>query len=318
MKSNLSSKPNRGFTLMELMVAMAITTIIVTILVSVTSMALDTWNRSRAEVRAARQAKAMVDALGRDLESLVVRRGNTNEWLSATYGPDEIQDSERGPTSLKSTNSAELVLFSAATDRYNGEIGVNNQDKGGDISCVGYTLKWKDPVSSENRSKTFVLNRYLVNPDITFNSLLGKDNLASAFSAYETELDEKDKFVCENVYQFTMTFHVEVTRSSSGNAAPEVITVPISLGNSSGSNQSKQFIIAGDGIQQSAGGSIGASADEIKAGRVKSVEISLTVLSDAGVDQLRAGRNLDTAERKAEFITKHGFHFSKVIQLPGT
>ena len=318
MKSSVSHSRKPGFTLMELMVAMAITTIIVTILVSITSMALDTWNRSRAEVRAARQAKAMVDALGRDLESLVVRRGNTNQWLSAIYGPDEIQDSERGPSGLKSTNSAELVLFSAATDRYNGEIGVTNTDKGGDISCIGYTLKWKDPVSTENRSKTFVLNRYLVNPDVTFNNLLGKNNLSTAFSAYETELDEKDKFVCENVYQFSMTFHVEVTRSSSGSASPEILTVPITLGNGTGSNQSKTFIIAGDGIEQSAGGSVGASADEIKAGRVKSVEISLTVLSDAGIDQLRAGRNLDTTERKAEFITKHGFHFSKVVQLPGT
>ena len=44
----------RGFTLMELMVAMAITTIIVTVLVSITSIALDTWNRSRTELRASR------------------------------------------------------------------------------------------------------------------------------------------------------------------------------------------------------------------------------------------------------------------------
>jgi len=38
-----------GFTLMELIVAMAITTIIVSVLVSVTSIAMDTWNRSRSE-----------------------------------------------------------------------------------------------------------------------------------------------------------------------------------------------------------------------------------------------------------------------------
>lgn len=318
MKFPLQAKPNRGFTLIDLMVAMAITTIIVTILVSVTSMALDTWNRSRAEVRAARQAKAMIDTMGRDLESLVVRKGNTSQWLSAIYGPDQIQDSERGPNGLKSTNSAELILLSAATDRYNGEIGVANQDRGGDISCIGYTLRWKDPISTTNRSQTFVLNRFLVNPDVTFNALLGSNNLTTAFATHLAELNEKDKFVCENVYQFTMTFHVEVTRTTSGNAGQQVLVVPISLGGAAGSSQSNRFVIAGNGIEQNATGNVGATADEIRAGRVKSVEISLTVLSDAGIDQLRSGRNLDTPERKADFITKNGFHFSKVVQLPGT
>ena len=81
-QGNLRGK-NSGFTLMELMVAMAITTIIVTVLVSITSIALETWNRSRAELRASRQAKSMIDTLARDFESLVTRRGNNNEWLSA-------------------------------------------------------------------------------------------------------------------------------------------------------------------------------------------------------------------------------------------
>jgi uncharacterized protein (TIGR02599 family) len=79
-----TSATRRGFTLMELMVAMAITTIIVTVLVSITSIALDTWNRSRSELRASRQAKGMIDSMARDFEALVTRRGNTNEWLSAT------------------------------------------------------------------------------------------------------------------------------------------------------------------------------------------------------------------------------------------
>ena len=68
---------------MELMVAMDITTIIVTVLVSITSIAMDTWNRSRSELRASRQAKAMVDGMVRDFEALIVRRGNAYEWVSA-------------------------------------------------------------------------------------------------------------------------------------------------------------------------------------------------------------------------------------------
>ena len=75
MKTPRNHPFKRGFTLMELMVAMAITTIIVTVLVSITFIAMDTWNRSRAELRAARQAKAMVDIMVRDFEAMVTRRG---------------------------------------------------------------------------------------------------------------------------------------------------------------------------------------------------------------------------------------------------
>ncbi|MDP4722403.1 MAG: type II secretion system GspH family protein, partial [Akkermansiaceae bacterium] len=78
-----SPKARRGFTLIELLVAMAITTLIVTVLVSITSLALDTWNRSRSEIRASRQAKAMVDSMASDFESMVSRRGNNFEWLFA-------------------------------------------------------------------------------------------------------------------------------------------------------------------------------------------------------------------------------------------
>ena len=87
---------------MELMVAMAITAIIVTVLVSVTSIALDTWNRSRAELRASRQAKSFLDTMAKDFESLVVRRGNTSEWLSAVAG-----DGSTGGT-VMSTNASEV------------------------------------------------------------------------------------------------------------------------------------------------------------------------------------------------------------------
>ena len=87
-----ASFPNRkGFTLMELMVAMAITVIIVTVLVSITSIAIETWNRSRSELRAARQAKSMVDTLARDFEAMVTRPGGKDpvsgksfEWLVGT------------------------------------------------------------------------------------------------------------------------------------------------------------------------------------------------------------------------------------------
>jgi prepilin-type N-terminal cleavage/methylation domain-containing protein len=304
MKTQRTSSSKRGFTLMELMVAMAITTIIVTVLVSITSIAIDTWNRSRAELRAARQAKAMVDTMARDFESLVTRRGNENEWLSAESPASAVGQK------LESTNSAELIFFSGSTERYNGEIGSAN-DAGGDVSCIGYKLLYDDPIKKGGEFQTFILKRTLVNPDKTFKDLLGQKDLKTAFGTYANELDNIENFVCENVFQFTVTFLVEVTQGT-GNTA-KVLTVPVTIGQGSSGQVTKSLKIKGTGIDTSATPN-GVTNDELKSGRIKAMEVSLTVISDAGIEQLR--KRPFSGTQQAEFMAKNSYQYTKLVQLP--
>lgn len=300
----------RGFTLMELMVAMAITTIIVTVLISVTSIAMDTWNRSRSELRASRQAKEMIDTMARDFEGLVIRRNNPHEWLTANHTsstPIGVQ--------LQSTNASKLIFFTAATDRYNGEIG-EAADLGGEVSCVAYKLDYKDPIGPTGSAfKTFVLNRLLVNPNSTLNDLLGKSDLETAFSTHDSKLSDQENFLCENVFQFSVTFHVQVTKSDGTS-----VTVPIALGSASGARTTKSFKVNGTEIVCDAtGGASGgttATAAEIKAGRVTAVELSLTILTDFAIDQLKSRSFNDT--QKADFLAKHSYQYIKLVQVPGT
>ena len=297
----------RGFTLLELMVAMVITTIIVTVLVSVTSIAIDTWNRSRAELRAARQAKTMVDSMARDFEAMVTRRGNKYEWLSAVC-------SEKLPgVKLASTNAVELIFFSGATDRYDGEIGINNkQDMGGDVSCVAYRLDYKDPIDKNgNIFQTFVLNRLLVNPDNTFKDLLGKPDLTAAFGIYSDRLDEVRNFLCENVFQFTITFHVEVTHVTG--TTSQVVNVPVTIGQTSTDQVTRSLKIKGTGIEAQVTGST-VTEDELKAGRISAMAVSLTVLSDFAVDELR--KRPFTDDQKSDFLAKKAYQYSKLVQIP--
>ena len=298
----------RGFTLMELMVAMAITTIIVTVLVSITSIALDTWNRSRSELRASRQAKSMLDTMARDFEALVTRRGNTNEWLSA------ITESQKIGDKLESTNASKLIFFSAPTDRYNGEIG-KSADLGGDVSCVAYGLEYKDPIGSAGAGfETFVLNRLLVNPDETFNKLLGKTDLTAELPKCTVKLDDPTNFVCENIYQFTITFHVQVSQASTG-ASPvtTIVNVPVKLGKTNANQTTNSFKIKGTGIESGyAGGTV--TNDELKGGRITAMEVSATVISDFGVDQLK--RRTFSGSQQAEFLAKNSYQYTKLVQLP--
>ncbi|MEP2775432.1 MAG: prepilin-type N-terminal cleavage/methylation domain-containing protein [Luteolibacter sp.] len=322
---NPSPRVRRGFTIIELLVAMAITTLIVTVLVSVTSLSLETWNRSRSEIRASRQGKAMVDSMANDFEAMVSRRGNSFDWLFArTAVPTS------GPNGNNSPNAAEIAFLSAATDRYNGAIG-ETDDKGGDVSGVAYKLTYQDTIvaGGDDSLNTFALYRKIINPDETFKKMLGTaydsgtpSSDALLVAAVQAESDDditgdaietRANYICENIYQFTLIFHVAVTKTD---GTPG--TAQVSLGG--GTNSTDIFKVHGSGIYVDAGvagptGS-GISNEQIKAGRLAAVEVSVTVLSDFAIEQMR--KRTFTSAAKSEFIAKNSYQYSKLIPVPGT
>jgi prepilin-type N-terminal cleavage/methylation domain-containing protein len=319
MKTHFLTSARRGFTLMELMVAMAITTIIISILVGITSLSMDSWTRSRAEIRAARQAKAMIELMGEDFQSMISRKGNQFEWLYANLEPDLPGDK------TKSSNASDLIFFTAATDRY-----ATTNDNGGDISCVSYKLAYQDPVMANGGGgdyETFAVYRLLVEPDETFQSLLGQADLKDAFGS--RNVAEKENFVCENVYQFTISFGVEVQPAANGTVIPPKVVVPVTItqgptgggGGSGGSPinpvESVRLVLNKLEIMNVGGAEysgFGFTAEEIAAGRIVSVDISVTVLSDNAVNQLRV-RNFANDDARAEYIATNSFHYSKRVPI---
>ena len=324
MKIPRKTGQSRGFTLIELMVAMAVTTMIVTVLVSITAISLDTWTRSRSEVRAARQAKSMADTMARDLEALVVRRGTNIEWLTAIA--EDVDSSGSKSPAIDSSNAAELIFYTAPTDRYDGQLTEKTsgqvkprQGAIGDISCVGYKLEYRDPMSGTSGTEmpTFVLYRNLVNPDKTYAELLSKSkgstvSLQSAFdTAFGSNADKSDNFVCENVFQYTITFNVMVNRGTGSTSAP--IMVPVTLSSKGGS--ASEFKLSGASIVTNSTGIMGITSDELKSGSLTSVEVSLTVLTDFGVEQMR-NRKFNGPAAQAEFLAKNSYQYSKSVQVP--
>ncbi len=305
------AKPSRsgGFTLIELMVAMGITAIIITVLVSITGVATDTWTRSRAEIRASRQAKAALDTMARDFESLVARRGNDFEWLFAELESGNLPQVAKGGSA---NDAIALTFLTAATDRYLGQVGEDYPENAGDVSCVSYRLRYQDPIEggSNDRTSTFVLYRLLVDPDDTFQDLLGQEDLDGAFTSYASQVDEQENFICENVHQFTLAFHVEVTRpAAGGGGGSQIETKRIVMGSGTSNGE---FRLTGRGIDTSLTAQ-GITADELKAGRLKAVEVSMSVLSDAGVARMNASSD-GLSERD---YSRNVFHYSRLIELPG-
>lgn len=302
MTISLIPRPRKGFTLAELMVAMGITVLLLTLLVSVTGVALDAWRISRNKVRAARQAKAALEQISRDFESMVARTGNNFEWFYAESDPNQP-----GPSNNKSPNAARIFMFTAATDRYDGDIG-GRDDAGGDVSAVGYQLFYKDPISNQRETgyDVFALYRKLVNPDDTYDDLLAQEDLEAEFD--DSDIDEPANFVCENIFEMSIVFTVEYTENASGNE--RVIKIErIPIVSTTGSTAKEEFRFTGNGIIVD-----GSDREPYARGRITSVDCSITVLTDNGIATLRRANFAGTALE--EFLEKNSYRYSKTILLP--
>ena len=144
--------------------------------------------------------------MSRDFEAMVVRTGTNFEWLYT-----ETDRDEPGPNDNESPNAARILMFSAATDRYDGDVEGRN-DKGGDVTGLSYKLLYKDPITDayDDRFSVFALYRKLVNPDETFEFLLEHDPVApkdldTKFRRYDAELGDSNNFVCENIFEVSVT-----------------------------------------------------------------------------------------------------------------
>ena len=304
-------KPNgrrSGFTLVELLVAMTITIILLGVLVYMTGISMDTYRDSQNEVRASRQAKEAINTIAQDFESMVSRRdGNPFEWLYA----GEETTGNLGPSGKEVPNTSRLIFFTGATDRYNGDIG-GTEDNGGDVSAVSYRLVFRDQISDtdDDEHAVFSLYRHLVNPDDAFN-LLAADDLEDAYTSAFSDTDDlnADNFLVENIYEFSVTFIIQVTVDSGGVPITHTVRAPMSP------NALTELRITGTTIESTGDldfptGS-GLTKEQVESGSIVGVDISITVLSEQGVTLAKR-----SAISREDLVKKHGYHFSKRITTP--
>jgi len=306
--SLIPRRPARGFTLAELMVAMAITVILLTLLVSVTGVALDGWRVSRNKVRSSRQAKAALEQMSRDFEAMILRTGTNFEWLYT-----ETDQDPPGPRDNESTNAARILMFSAATDRYEGDVE-GKKDHGGDVTGINYKLLYKDPITNgdEDEFNVFVLYRKLVNPDETFEHLLEHDpvdpkDLDAKFARYEAGIGDPSNYVCENIFEISVVFTIEYSELENNRLITRIERVPI-IG-TGGDQAAETFSFTGNGIEVD-----GDQNAEFNRGRITAVDFSITVLTDNGIATMRKAQFQGSALDK--FLAKNSYRYSKTVLLP--
>lgn len=313
-----------GFTLIELIVAMAITAILVLIIGQLTRQGVELWKAVSQDVTTSSHSRSALQVIAHDFEAFQMRSNNKYQWLfaKADKSPDNA------PKSLKIPRSVQCVFFTCAPDRNPAvssssslrgnyrEARSHNQETQGDVNTVAYRLMYRDQIlnlpASNDRGDTgsyplFSLYRQVLAPRETFEKLLGKDNLESAYAGYEN--NEKENFLCENIVEMNIIFNIQYTDNDAdarkGRASYKSVSVPVVASYSKGSS----IAVYGDRIE--------IDGTAYNNARIVSANLSITVLTEEGmalVNQVRLGRR--KAPKATDFFAKYTRSFSRMVALP--
>ena len=317
----------RGFTLIELMTAMAITGMLVVVIMQLTNQSIDLWKAVSEDVSTSSRSRAALQTISRDFESFQMRGyDNKYQWLFAKA--DERMDNV--PKGLDIPRSVQCVFFACAPDRNPSvsssvslrknyrDARAHNRETQGDVNAIGYRLMYRDqilnlPATDGNEPGVyplFSLYRHVVPPRSTFEDLLGKENLESAYVRFENDDEKNENFLCENILEMNVSFNIRYAKSEAdaeeGRVEYEVVTVPIVATN----RRTNKVQVYGDRIV--AGGTTYENA------RIDSAMLSITVLTEEGVsmvEQIRQGRRR-APKKIADFFAKYTRCYARMVALP--
>lgn len=116
-KSELLRSAAKAFTIIELLVAIGVTAVMVTLMLVITTNVIGTWNRTSGNLTTSNQARLVLDQLTSDLQGLIVRQ-DENAWLMATIQRDQTTasgDMNEGPTAISTTTAVLLPRWNPAS-----------------------------------------------------------------------------------------------------------------------------------------------------------------------------------------------------------
>lgn len=169
---NHKRKSAAGFTLVEIMVATAISLILVLGVVEIATSSIKAYNTAMSAVSTTAVSRQVLDTMESDIQSSIIR-SDGNVWMECLSGtPDPTANSNFDAGACKT-----IILFSSPTDRDQfkpGVTGAGRQLYKGDVCAVRYRLMNDTPLPAalSSTDKAYCLNRVVVNPEDTFNQVL--------------------------------------------------------------------------------------------------------------------------------------------------
>lgn len=184
----------KGFTILELLVAMAVLAILVVMLLGIVDSATKLWRGSESRVDSYREARAALSLLARDLQSAIPTT-NTNYF--------RVDDSTLLPNGASSGSNASTIFFMAALPtNAQWADGLTNKS---DLCQVGYFVGLgKTSVAQDSTViKTMNLYRYFIASDDSYKAIVTNFG-AVPFPKNLDLLNSKVELVARDVVSFSI------------------------------------------------------------------------------------------------------------------
>lgn len=189
-------KKAAAFTMLELLVAMAVLSLLVVLLLSMVDNATKMWRQSENRVDAYREARAALNVIASDLASIYTS-ANTN-FFRINDSTVSIQ-----PTSTSSTNN---IFFIAALPAAAQDVGKNKSD----LCEVGYFVTYNSTsLLGADTNRSMNLYRYFRSSDDTFTSLGNNQIVSNAISTGSTG----EEVLAKNVTDFKIEAYTVSTNT---------------------------------------------------------------------------------------------------------
>lgn len=182
----------RAFTLIELMVAMAVLAVLVVMLLGLVDSASKLWRANESRVDAYRETRAALNIIRRDMDKALAGT-NTNFFRANDLAYVYLADAE------KDTNYAGALFFLTALPANAQQPNANNSG----ICQVGYFLGYgKTTMSPDNAGGASMnLYRYFLSSDATFAKLTNNAQ-TGYFNMGLTPTDPNVELLAKNVVGF--------------------------------------------------------------------------------------------------------------------
>lgn len=192
MRSASTRLRRAGFTLVEVLVATAISVILVLGVVRIASDSLRAYDNAVAMASVTATARTVLDTIETDLQSAILREDG-NPWIECMPSRNEggNEDLNLG-TNIARGADMQLMFFGTPSDRDRVKPGKGYQDPiKGDVCAIRYQLRLRNPLPTElqgdaTTDRAYCLTRTIINSEDTFNLTLPSTQTDNGKGLYES------------------------------------------------------------------------------------------------------------------------------------
>jgi len=185
-------RQSKGFTLVEILTATAIMSLIISLVMVILTQVMSAWNRSTDNLTFSTNARSIFDTMAQDMQGMILR-SDGNQWLSLTT------DNPPTGASIPTAADSRLIFFtSTPMHQYkdNSDPGSVGHSIAGDICCVEYRVVYADPFGTQptpgsgTTTNTFSLHRVVIDPVSTFYGVGGVSLMGLNNTTHPTKLTD--------------------------------------------------------------------------------------------------------------------------------